>query len=58
MNYKTNIESEMKAGLENIAVLGSDANRPRPNSDTTYVEMIHAYFLKMVAKEVEAQKSE
>ena len=55
-DFKTNIESEMKAGLENTAALGATALRPGPtNMTSTYVERMHAYYMALVEKEIEAQ---
>ena len=53
-DFKTNIKTEMKAGLENCAALGRDALVQ--GKENSYVERMHNYFMLMVEKEIEARK--
>lgn len=51
------VENTVKIWLENTAVLGSDAIRPRPNCETTYVEMATKNIMNEVKQLIEQSKT-
>jgi hypothetical protein len=42
------LSTDLMTALENVAHLGLDAVRPRPNCDTTYIQMINYMIINRV----------